>query len=89
MQTQIQGPNLQLLRAGLGLLLLAASAVPAAAQNATARPAVPMDSARATLLYVSNRPEDHPPADYQGHIAAKARTDSIFAARSRGVMEYR
>jgi dipeptidyl aminopeptidase/acylaminoacyl peptidase len=89
MQTQIQGPNLQLLRAGLGLLLLAASAVPAAAQNGTARPAVPMDSARATLLYVSNRPEDHPPADYQGHIAAKARTDSIFAARSRGVMEYR
>jgi dipeptidyl aminopeptidase/acylaminoacyl peptidase len=53
------------------------------------RPVVPMDSARARALYVSNRPEDHPVADYQRHITGKARTDSIFAARSRGVMQYR
>lgn len=47
-----------------------------------------MDSARARQLYVSNRPEDHPVANYADAIAGKARTDSIFAARSRGVMRY-
>lgn len=58
--------------------------------GASSRPrqVVPMDSARAAELYVSNRPEDHPVADYARHIAAKARTDSIYAARSRGVMSY-
>lgn len=53
------------------------------------RQVVRMDSARAAMLYVSNRWEDHPVANYQAHIEAKARTDSIFEARSRGVMEYR
>jgi dipeptidyl aminopeptidase/acylaminoacyl peptidase len=53
------------------------------------RQVVPMDSARAAMLYVSNRPEDHPQADFPAQIAAKARTDSIFAARSQGVMQYR
>ena len=48
-----------------------------------------MDSARAATLYVSNRPEDHPQADFASQIAAKARTDSIFAARSKGVMQYK
>jgi dipeptidyl aminopeptidase/acylaminoacyl peptidase len=48
-----------------------------------------MDSARAAMLYVSNRPEDHPVADYAAQAAAKARTDSIFAARSVGAMSYR
>jgi dipeptidyl aminopeptidase/acylaminoacyl peptidase len=48
-----------------------------------------MDPERAAQLYVSNRPEDHPPAPYAEHIAAKARTDSIFEARSRGVLDYR
>ncbi len=55
---------------------------------ARARQQVPMDSARAALLYVSNRHEDHPRANYAEAVAAKARTDSIFAARSRGVMRY-
>jgi dienelactone hydrolase len=48
-----------------------------------------MDSARAAMLYVSNRPEDHPQADFAAQIAATARTDSIFAARSGGVMTFR
>ena len=48
-----------------------------------------MDSARAELLYVSNRHEDHPQRDFDAQIADKARTDSIFEAHSRGVMEYR
>ena len=37
---------------------------------------VPMDTARARMLYVSNRPEDHPVADYARHIAGKAVTDT-------------
>jgi hypothetical protein len=40
-------------------------------------------------LYVSNRPEDHPRANFDAQITAKRRTDSIFAARSAGVMEFR
>lgn len=59
-----------------------------AASPARPRQVVPMDSARAALLYVSNRHEDHPVANYAAAIAAKARTDSIFAARARGVMRY-
>lgn len=70
----------------------APAATPAAAGSAptaaAARQVVPMDSARARQLYVSNRPEDHPIANYARDIADKARTDSIFAARSRGVMRY-
>ena len=53
------------------------------------RQVVPMDSARAATLYVSNRPEDHPQADFEAQLRTKARTDSIFAARSKGVMQYR
>jgi len=68
-------------------LLLVATAVDAQ-QGSRARAAVPMDSARAAMLYVSNRPEDHPPANYQRNAAAKARTDSVFAARARGVVDY-
>jgi dipeptidyl aminopeptidase/acylaminoacyl peptidase len=68
-------------------LVLALLAGPVSAQQST-RPVVPLDSARVRQLYVSNRPEDHPVADYAEHMAAKARTDSIFAARSRGVMRY-
>jgi dipeptidyl aminopeptidase/acylaminoacyl peptidase len=69
------------------LILGALVAAPAAAQRP--RQAVPMDSARAAELYVSNRPEDHPQADYARQIADKAKTDSIYAARSRGVMAFR
>jgi dipeptidyl aminopeptidase/acylaminoacyl peptidase len=50
---------------------------------------VPLDSARVRLLYVSNRPADLPKADYAGQVARKRATDSIYAARSAGVMEFR
>ncbi len=69
------------------LILLSLVAVPLAAQQPTRRP-VPMDSARAAALYVSNRHEDHPQANFESQITAKARTDSIFAARSKGVMRF-
>jgi dipeptidyl aminopeptidase/acylaminoacyl peptidase len=50
---------------------------------------VVMDSTRAALLYVSNREEDAPVADYARELAEKKKTDSIYAARSAGVMEFR
>ena len=71
------------------LVLLAALVLPATLASQTQQPPVPMDSARARALYVSNRPEDHPRANYARDIAAKRATDSIYAARSAGVMEFR
>ena len=52
------------------------------------RPVV-MDSARARALYVSDRPEDHPQADFERQVESRKRADSIYTARSRGVMDYR
>ncbi len=68
-----------------GLLAQAQPAQP----STPARPRPTMDSARAALLYVSNRPEDHPVANYARDIAAKRATDSTYEARSKGVMEFR
>jgi dipeptidyl aminopeptidase/acylaminoacyl peptidase len=84
-------------RHGAALLAaLALSATAVGAQNTATRSSgaqrprqvVPVDTARAAELYVSNRPEDHPVADYQRAIAEKAVTDSIYTARSRGVMSF-
>src|SRR4029079_5292958 len=44
---------------------------------------------RVEALYVSNRPEDHPPADFDRQIQGKLRSDSIYAARSKGVRDFR
>ncbi|MEX2155049.1 MAG: alpha/beta fold hydrolase [Gemmatimonadaceae bacterium] len=61
-----------------------------AQERATTRPrqVVPMDSARAARLYVSDRPDDHPQRDHDGDARRKASTDSIYRARSRGVMDF-
>ncbi|MGA0919077.1 MAG: alpha/beta fold hydrolase [Gemmatimonadaceae bacterium] len=75
----------------LRLSVLALSASQALAQPQPPSPprrVVPIDTARAAQLYVSQRPEDHPVADYARAIRDKAATDSIFAARSAGVMRY-
>ena len=72
-------------------LLVAATAWTAQAQDdapPSRRQVVPMDSARARQLYVSNRPDDHPLANYEQQMAGKARTDSIFAARAQGVLKF-
>ena len=53
------------------------------------RPEVPMDAARARQLYVSNRFEDHAPADYARDIAAKAATDKRYTEASSGVMDFK
>ncbi|HJQ37386.1 MAG TPA: alpha/beta fold hydrolase, partial [Thermoanaerobaculia bacterium] len=84
---------------GLGALALGGTATDATAQQQGARPGaqrqnrprqvVKMDSARAAELYVSTKLEDHPPADFDRQLRQKAMTDSIYAARSRGVMEFR
>lgn len=77
--------------------ILTITAAPLAAQQQPARPqgqrrprqVVQMDTARARELYVSNRPEDQPPADFERQIAAKKVTDSILAARAAGAYEFR
>ncbi|MEY4607934.1 MAG: hypothetical protein RL625_151, partial [Gemmatimonadota bacterium] len=71
----------------LGALSCLALPLPSQAPAAPRR-AVPVDSARAAQLYVSNRPDDHPVSDYARAIAEKGQTDSLFAARSAGVMRY-
>lgn len=70
--------------------LLASLPLPSAAQQRGAsRQVIPMDPARAAELYVSNRPQDHPLADYARDMARKARTDSLFQALSKGVTDFR
>lgn len=71
----------------LGVVVSAGSAD--AQQRGARGSSIQMDPERAAQLYVSNRPEDHPPANYEAHIRAKARTDSIYAAVTRGVVDYR
>ena len=61
---------------------------PMLAAQAQGRRPVPMDSARAAELYVSNRHEDHPQGNFDNQVRAKARTDSIYRARSAGVMDF-
>lgn len=80
-----------LLRAGVVAtwVLLAPLTLPAQEDSAFRRAPVTMDSARASLLYVSNRAADLPRADYARQVAQKQKTDSIYAARSAGVMEFR
>ncbi len=74
---------------GVGLALCAMSSAPLLHAQPGGQRQVEMDTARARMLYVSNRHEDHPQANFANQIAAKARTDSIFAERSAGRMEYR
>ena len=75
----------------LGILSFAATPSVIQAQDDAAgrRAAVRMDSARTALLYVSNRAADLPKGDYERQLVQKRRTDSIYAARSAGVMEFR
>ncbi|HSW31217.1 MAG TPA: alpha/beta fold hydrolase [Longimicrobiales bacterium] len=47
------------------------------------------DPARVDLLYVSNKWEDHPVTDYAADMAGKARIDSIYAAVTKGVVDYK
>ena len=75
---------------GIAILTLGVIGARAGAQQQQ-RPQqqVVMDTARARMLYISNRPEDHPPANWEAQIAGKKRTDSIYTARSAGVMDFK
>lgn len=76
----------------LMLLACLAGASTGAAQDGPTQPrrVVPMDSSRAALLYVSNRPEDHDPSrDYDRDIAGREQTEATYAARAAGLMRYR
>jgi dipeptidyl aminopeptidase/acylaminoacyl peptidase len=65
------------------LVLLSAAAVSAQPPDTTNRPRT-----RAESLYVSSKWEDHPPRDFARDVAEKARTDSIYRANSKGVMDF-
>ena len=73
------------------VLLLAAACSPSATGTPGRAPApvVVRDPERVAKLYVSDRAEDHPQADFDKERKDKAVTDSIFLARSTGVMTYR
>jgi dipeptidyl aminopeptidase/acylaminoacyl peptidase len=90
------GTHVWRLAGGCALALALVTTADAAAQQRTqeqqqrTRPeqVVPMDSARARALYVSNRWEDHPIDDYEEDIEGKARTDSIYRAVTDGVVDF-
>jgi len=48
----------------------------------------PLDSNRVRQLYVSNNPEDLPKSDFGRAEALKKKTDSIYAARFKGIIEF-
>lgn len=72
----------------VALFVVPAAELPAQTNPSSARAAIRIDTARASQLYVSNRPEDHPQRDHARDLAAKARTDSTYRARARGVMDF-
>lgn len=84
-------PRLPVGRTALIVALSAVMVLPltsAAQQRGNQRRSVQIDTARAAQLYVSNRHEDHPRPDFDRQIQQKAGTDSIYRARSRGVMDF-
>ena len=70
------------------LALILVSLAPAQAQDRSRRGVEITDTARARMLYVSNRWEDHPDSDYERAIEGKRVTDSIYAAVTEGVVDY-
>ncbi|MBA3671542.1 MAG: S9 family peptidase [Gemmatimonadaceae bacterium] len=71
--------------------LSAQTPAPRAPRADTRNSDITMDSARARRLYVSDRFEDLEitPAQAASQVGAKKRSDSIYTARSAGVMEFR
>jgi dipeptidyl aminopeptidase/acylaminoacyl peptidase len=72
------------------LIVVGALIAPAfhAGAQATDTRRAPSPVTRAESLFVSADPADHPQRDFAADIAAKARTDSIYKARSAGVMDF-
>jgi dipeptidyl aminopeptidase/acylaminoacyl peptidase len=61
----------------------------ASAQFASGSARGVVDAVRASQLYVSNRPEDHPRRDHQRDIRNKELTDSIYQAHAPGSYLFR
>ena len=82
--------SLQPARVLLFSLALASSALaqPPGSPTRPRQVVAPVDPTRAESLYVSSRPEDHPMGNYARDMALKALTDSVFRARSQGVMDF-
>lgn len=76
-------------RVAAPLLIVGLLCPSASSAQQPSRQQVIMDSARAQMLYVSDEWEDHPVADYARAIEGKRVTDSIYAAVTRGVVDYR
>jgi dipeptidyl aminopeptidase/acylaminoacyl peptidase len=76
-------------RAAAILALISPISIAPAQQGggAGSRRAVPIDSARAARLYVSNRPDDHPQRDHEADMRTKAREDSIYRVHAAGAYE--
>jgi dipeptidyl aminopeptidase/acylaminoacyl peptidase len=62
--------------------------IPAAAQQGPPSDDVRIDADRAASLYVSNRPEDHPVADYEAHIARRLEIERTYEEITAGVVDY-
>jgi hypothetical protein len=73
-------------RAGASLCAAAVLLIPALA-GSQARSSPP--TTRAESLYVSASPADHPQRDHNADARAKQRSDSIYTARSAGVIDFR
>jgi dipeptidyl aminopeptidase/acylaminoacyl peptidase len=73
--------------AALAATLLLPPRASAQDEGVSARGAV--DVFRASQLYVSNRPEDHPARDHQRDIRNKELTDSIYRAHAPGAYSFR
>ena len=74
---------------GLGFLAAPLAALQQGQQQQQQRRPTITDTARAARLYVSNKPEDRPTTDYAAAVRRKAATDSTFAARARGVVDFK
>lgn len=73
---------------GLFLPSLALAQTPPGPGQTPQRRPVITDSARAAQLFVSKNPADRPTTDYARDQASKARTDSTYAARARGLVDF-
>ena len=88
MQVRSSYPSPGALVVALWTVLAVAAPAPAMGQRPPPS-GVPIDPQRAAELYVSNRPEDHSVGrDFERDIRRKAVTDSVYAARTAGVMDY-
>jgi len=63
------------------ILLIVATSVPVISQEK-------IDQKRLETLYVSNKPEDHPVADYEAHMRRKAETDRRYEEKCKGIIDY-